>query len=72
MVSAKSTVQFVPFHSVLGFTIHPILTCSNAAHVGYPRPEDLMEEDDVITTEPKADYQSVGTTPSTDKDKIED
>jgi len=33
-----------------------------------------MEEDDVhvITTEPKADYQSVGTTPSTDKDKIED
>jgi len=40
----------------------------------YPRPEDLMEEDDVhvITTEPKADYQSVGTTPSTDKDKIED
>jgi len=29
-----------------------LLTCSNAAYVGYPTPEDLMKEDDVITAEP--------------------
>ena len=72
---SQLNLLFISFRSILFWVLlHSILTCSNAAHVGYPRPEDLMEEDDVhvITTEPKADYQSVGTTPSTDKDKIED
>ena len=72
---SQLNLLFISFRSILFWVLlHSILTCSNAAHVGYPRPEDLMEEDDVhvITTEPKVDYQSVGTTPSTDKDKIED
>lgn len=38
--------------------------------LGIPKPEDLMEEDVVIITEPKADYQSVGATTAEDKDEI--
>jgi len=36
----------------LFLSISSLLTCSNAAYVGYPTPEDLMKEDDVITAEP--------------------
>ena len=35
--------------------------------LGKPKPEDLMEEDVVIVTQPKADHQSVGATTAEDK-----
>ena len=43
---------------------------SIACTLGIPKPEDLMEEDVVIVTEPKADYQSVAATTAEDKNAI--